>query len=140
MSQTTKIWSGSSLSRNWASSVLRAVESIPCLRVVVVRGRDHDRRLRRVDPVEGLLVGDGRLAAARDDHRLEPVRPDELRVVVDQVEGDRLDPLRCAGECLLGREPSLDRRALLLRPVREHRLEELVQRGADHLELRKPTS
>jgi len=58
--------------------------------VILVRARNDDGRLRRVQPVERLLVEAGNLTGAGDDLRLELVGANVAGEVVDDVEADGL--------------------------------------------------
>ena len=78
------------------------------------------------------------MAARRDDLGLEPVRGDEPREVIDEVEADRLDAARRAGHGLLGGEPLPDGGALVLAAVGEDAVEDLVEGLPDDLQLGQP--
>jgi hypothetical protein len=87
--------------------------------------------------VERLRAERRRLPRARHHLGLEAVRLNEARVVVDQVQADRLDAARRLRDRLLGGVPLLDRLPLLLRPVREDAVEEGVEVAADDPQLRE---
>ena len=110
--------------------------SQPCL--VVVAGRHDHGRLGSVQPVQRLLVGDRGVAARRDHLGLESVGGDELREVVDEVQADRLDAARGAGDRLLGGEALLDDGAFALGAFGEDAVEDLVDGLPDDLQLREP--
>ena len=93
----------------------RVVPDEPIL--VLVGSRDDDGRLRGVQPVERLLVEGSDLPAARDNLRLELVRPDVSCEVVDEIEADRLDSLGGPCDRPLGRVLLLDGLSLLLGAV-----------------------
>ena len=140
MSQTIRILSGSSFLRYRLISSLRWSVETWCatsVGLVLVAATHHDGRLRAVQPVERLLVEDCRAPACRDHLRLEPVRRDVLGVVVDEIEADGLDASRRLGDGLLGGVLLLDRAPLLVAPVGEHAIEDLVERLADDLQSRQ---
>ena len=120
--------------------VLLVLAEVPAreLRLVVVARRHDQGRLRAVQPVQRLLVGDRGVAARRDHLRLEAARVDELRVVVDEVQADRLDAARRAGNRLLGGEALLDGGPLVFGAVGKDVVEDLVNRLPDDLQLRQP--
>ena len=89
-------------------------------------------------PVQRFLVGDGGVAARRDHLGLESVGGDEPREVVDEVQADRLDASRGAGDGLLGGETLLDDCAFVLGAVGEDAVEDLVDGLSDDVEFREP--
>ena len=141
MSQTTSTDSRSPRSLNRSMGlVLLVLAQVPARqpRLVVVARRHDEGRLGAVQPVQRLLVGDRGVPARRDHLGLEPVRRNEPREVVDEVEADRLDAARGAGDGLLGREPLLDGGAFVLGAVGEDAVEDLVEGLPDDLQLGEP--
>ena len=105
--------------------------------VVVARRHDHGR-LGSVQPVQRLLAG-GRVVAARGDHLgLEAVGGDEPGEVVDEVQADRLDAARGAGDCLLGGVALPDCGPFLVGAVGEDAVEHLIDGLPDDPQLREP--
>ena len=107
-------------------------------RLVVVARRHDEGRLGAVQPLQRLLEGDRGMAARRHHLGLEPVRGDELREVLDEVEADRLDAARGAGNRLLGRESLPDGGTLVRGAVGEDVVEDLVDGPPDDLKLGEP--
>jgi hypothetical protein len=70
-----------------------------------------------------------------DDLRLEAVRRDVFRVVLEEVDADRLDSRGRSRDRVLGRVLLLDGLALLVGAVGEDAVEELVEGVAEHAEL-----
>ena len=97
--------------------------------VLVGAGDDHGG-LRSVEPIQRVLVQAGDVSGDRDDLRLEAVRLDEPRVVIDQVEADGFDPLRSTGHRCFGRVLLLDGLALFIGPICEDPVEDRVERAS----------
>ena len=107
-------------------------------RLVVVARRHDEGRLGAVQTVQRLLEGNRGVAARRHHLGLEPVRGDELREVLDEVEADHLDAARGASNRLLGREPLPDGGALVRGAIGEDVVEDLVDGLPDDLQLGEP--
>ena len=101
---------------------------------LVVVARRHDQgRLGTIQAIQRLLVSDSGVTARRHHLGLEAVGGDELREVLDEVQADRLDATRRAGDRRLGGEPLFDRCPFVVGPVGEHVVEHLVDGLSDDL-------
>ena len=106
--------------------------------LVVVARRHDDGRLGTVQPIQRFLVGDRGVAARGDHLGLEAVRRDEAGEVIDEVQADRLDAARRAGDRLLGGEAPLDGGPLVVGAAGEDAVEDLIDGLPDDLQLREP--
>jgi hypothetical protein len=106
---------------------------------VLVRARDDHGRLRAVEAVEGLLVEDCDLPGASHHLGLESVWANEAGEVVDDVEGDRLNPLRGPRKGLLVPVLLPDGLSLFLGSVSEDPVEEGVEGVPYDTKLSEPT-
>ena len=139
MSQTTRMDSGS------LGSLKRSINRSCCSLLRCQRARRSSSlwpddmmkgRLGAVQTIQRLLVSDSGVTARGHHLGLEAVRGDELREVLDEVQADRFDAARRAGDRRLGGEPLFDRCPFVVGPVGEHVVEHLVDGLPDDLECR----